>query len=245
LAKSTKNSDVIFYKPQTAMRIRWNTYTDSPVPQEEPAGQNPPDGAMIDYYLNANANEVVTLQIKDDKNNIIRTFRSDDQPYEIPPVNIPLYWIRPQQILSANAGSHRFLWDLHYTPIKSAPNYPIAAVYGNTAPESTSPWVMPGNYTAVLTVNGKTYTQSLKVVMDPRVKTPVADLQLQHDYSMTCYRNSIKATSYKDPKFTAVVADYNRLMQILQSNDMTPTEQAINAINATNVNFANLEKAKK
>ena len=245
LAKSTQKTEVILYKPQTAMRIRWNTYTDSPVPQEEPAGQNPPDGAMIDYYLNANANEVVTLQIKDDKNNIIRTFRSDDKPYEIPPVNIPLYWIRPQQILSATAGSHRFLWDLHYTPIKSAPNYPIAAVYGNTAPEPTSPWVMPGNYTAVLTVNGKIYTQSLKVTMDPRVKTSITDLQLQHDYSMTCYKNSIIAASYKDPKFAAVVADYTRLMQILQSNDMTPTLQAINAINATNVNFENLEKAKK
>ena len=185
------------------------------------------------------------MQIKDDKNNIIRTFRSDDKPYEIPPVNIPLYWIRPQQILSATAGSHRFLWDLHYTPIKSAPNYPIAAVYGNTAPEPTSPWVMPGNYTAVLTVNGKIYTQSLKVTMDPRVKTSITDLQLQHDYSMTCYKNSIIAASYKDPKFAAVVADYTRLMQILQSNDMTPTLQAINAINATNVNFENLEKAKK
>jgi ABC-type multidrug transport system fused ATPase/permease subunit len=44
----------IFYKPQTAMRIRWNNNTDSPVPQEEPAGENPPDGAIIDYYLSEN-----------------------------------------------------------------------------------------------------------------------------------------------------------------------------------------------
>ena len=241
----TKQVGNIFYKPQTAMRIRWNNYTDSPVPQEEPAGQNPPDGAMIDYYLSENAKEVVTLQIKDEKNNVIRTFRSDDKPYEIPAVNIPLYWIRPQQILSAKAGSHRFLWDLHYTPMDTPPSYPIAAVYGNTAPEATSPWVMPGNYTAVLTVNGKSYTQTIKVKMDPRVTTPIADLQVQHDYSMLCYQNCLKAASYKDASYNSIIGEYKRLMHILQGADMTPTEQVMNAVKRTTNNFLEIEKSKK
>ena len=245
LVNKAKQADVTLYRPQTAMRIRWNTYPDSPVPQEEPAGQNPPDGAMIDYYLNGDAKEVVTLQIKDEKNNVIRTFRSDDQPYEIPAVNIPLYWIRPQQLLSSKSGSHRFLWDLHYTPIKTPPAYPIAAVYGNTAPEPTSPWVMPGNYTAVLSVNGKSYSQTFKVTMDPRVTTSVKDLQAQHDYSMICYHNSIKAASYKDPIFQSSINEYKRLMHILQEADMTPTEQIINAINRATANFSNLEKTKQ
>lgn len=245
LVNKAKQVDNVFYKPQTAMRIRWNNYTDSPVPQEEPAGQNPPDGAMIDYYLSENANEVVTLQIKDENNNVIRTFRSDDKPYEIPAVNIPLYWIRPQQILSAKAGSHRFLWDLHYTPMNTPPSYPIAAVYGNTAPEATSPWVMPSNYTAVLTVNGKSYTQRMNVKMDPRVATPVADLQSQHDYSMLCYNNMMKATGYNDPSFNSIVSEYKRLMHILQGADMTPTEQVINAVKRTTNNFLELEKSKK
>ena len=245
LANKAKQVDNILYKPQTAIRIRWNNYTDSPVPQEEPAGQNPPDGAIIDYYLSENANEVVTLQIKDDKNNLIRTFRSDDKPYEIPPVNIPLYWIRPQEILSAKAGSHRFLWDLHYTPMNTPPSYPIAAVYGNTSPEATSPWVMPGNYTAVLTVNGKSYTQRINLKMDPRVTTPVADLQSQHDYSMLCYSNMIKAISYNDPSFNSIVGEYKRLMHILQGSDMTPTEQVINAVKRTTNTFLELEKSKK
>ena len=91
LVNKAKLQGPIFYEPQTAMRIRWNNYTDSPVPQEEPAGQNPPDGAIFDYYLSENAREVVTLQIKDENNNVIRSFRSDDKPYEIPAVNIPLY----------------------------------------------------------------------------------------------------------------------------------------------------------
>ncbi|MEN9382706.1 MAG: hypothetical protein RI940_1589 [Bacteroidota bacterium] len=245
LVNKAKQKENIFYKPQTAMRIRWNNYTDSPVPQEEPAGENPPDGAIIDYYLSENANDVVTLQIKDEKNKVIRTFRSDDKPYEIPAVNIPLYWIRPQQILSAKAGSHRFLWDLHYTPMNTPPSYPIAAVYGNTAPEFTSPWVMPGNYTAVLTVNGKSYTQIIKVKMDPRVTTSIADLQAQHDYSMSCYQNSIKAANYNDPSYNSIVGEYKRLMHILQGADMTPTEQVINAVKRANNNFIEIEKSMK
>ena len=245
LVNKAKQKENIFYKPQTAMRIRWNNNTDSPVPQEEPAGENPPDGAIIDYYLSENANDVVTLQIKDEKNTVIRTFRSDDKPYEIPSVNIPLYWIRPQQILSAKAGSHRFLWDLHYTPMNTPPTYPIAAIYGNTAPEFTSPWVMPGNYTAVLTVNGKSYTQTIKVKMDPRVTTSIADLQAQHDYSMSCYQNSIKAASYNDPSFISIVGEFKRLMHILQGADMTPTEQVIKAVNRVTDNFLEIEKSKK
>jgi hypothetical protein len=168
------------------------------LPQEEPAGQNPPDGAMIDYYLKEPATGEVTLSIKDSKGNTIRTFSSNDQPYSIPPVNIPLYWIRPQQLLSATAGAHRFLWDMHYTPLNTPPAYPISAVYGNTAPEPTAPWVMPGTYTVVLTVNGKAYTQSLTVAMDPRVKTSLKDLQDQHDYSLTCYNDRIKAAAYAE-----------------------------------------------
>ncbi len=83
------------------------------------------------------------------------------------------YWIRPQEILSADKGAHRFLWDMHYMPLNVRAAYPISAVYKNTAPEETSPWVMPGNYKARLTVDGKTYEHSFSIKMDPRVKTSV------------------------------------------------------------------------
>ena len=112
--------------------------------------------------------------------------------YKIPPVDIPLYWIRPQQILSAQKGSHRFLWDMHYTPFDVPPSYPIAAIYKNTAPRETAPWVMPGTYTVKLTVDGKNFIQTFKVRMDPRVKTSLADLQKQHDLSMICYEGQKK-----------------------------------------------------
>jgi hypothetical protein len=79
---------------------------------------------------------------------------------------------------------HRFLWDMHYTPITGVePDYPMAAVYRDTPPAPTSPWVMPGDYRVVLTANGKSYTQPLTVKMDPRVKMSAAELQKQFDLS--------------------------------------------------------------
>ena len=181
------NDNAFLYQPGNAIRVRWSMYTDTPLPQEEPAGQNPPDGAIIDYYIKEKVAGEITLDIVDNKGKTVRHFSSNDKPYAIPPVNIPLYWIRPQQILSADAGSHRFLWDLHYAPLDLPPSYPISAIYNNTTPDPTSPWVMPGNYTTKLTVNGKAYQQPLVVKMDPRVKTSPAGLQIQHDLSLRCY----------------------------------------------------------
>lgn len=178
------------FKPQNAMRIRWNMNTDTPLPQEEPAGKNPPDGAMIDYYLPANYSGTVMLSIKDATGNIIRSYASTDTPYAIPKVNIPKYWIRPQQILSAQPGMHRFLWDVHLAPLPVPPAYPIAAIYSNTAPLTTAPWVMPGKYTVVLQAKGKIMEQQFNVVMDPRVTTATADLLRQYRLANQCYEVS-------------------------------------------------------
>jgi len=183
------NQPVILYTPQTTYRVRWDMYTDTPLPQEEPAGQNPPDGAIINYYLKEKVTGEMSLEIFDTKGKSIRKYSSQDKPYEIPAVNIPRYWIRPQQVLSTEAGSHRFTWDLKYAPLDVPASYPIGATYMNTEPNQTSPWVMPGTYTIKLTADGKIYTQSLTVKMDPRVKTAVADLQKQHDLSLQCYES--------------------------------------------------------
>lgn len=177
----------ILFKPQTALRIRWDMNTDTPLPQEEPAGQNPPDGAIFDYYLAEKASSPVTLEIKDAAGKTVRKYSSDDKPYEIPPVNIPDYWIRPQQLLSAAAGAHRFLWDMHYTPFNEPVSFPMQAIYENTPPSPNSLWVTPGNYTVTLTANGQSITQNFSVKMDPRVKTSAVDLQKQFSLSMGCY----------------------------------------------------------
>lgn len=180
------------FKPATAYRVRWNMNTDTPLPQEEPAGENPPDGAILDYYIPKNVNGEVALEIADANGNLVRRYSSNDTFYKVPPVNIPLYWIRPQQILSPKEGAHRFVWDLHYTPVNTPPSFPIAAIYMNTAPSPTSPWVMPGTYTVKLIVNGKQYREPILVKMDPRVKTSIKYLQLQHDLSLQLYKGRLQ-----------------------------------------------------
>ncbi|HTA81749.1 MAG TPA: glycoside hydrolase [Bacteroidia bacterium] len=177
----------ILYSPEPAYRVRWDMYPDTPMPADEPAGQNPPDGAIIDYYLGSNASAEVTLDITDSAGKVVRHFSSKDTMYKIPDVNIPLYWIRPQQILSADSGSHRFLWDMRYAPLNVPAEYPISAVVGETAPQPSAPWVMPGKYTVTLTTGGKAYSQTLTVKTDPRVKTSTEGLQWQFKLSYTCY----------------------------------------------------------
>jgi photosystem II stability/assembly factor-like uncharacterized protein len=188
MSPQTAAQDAVLYKPEPAIRVRWDMWPDTPLPQDEPAGENPPDGAIIDYYLKEAASGPVTLDILDATGKAFRHFSSSDTLYTVPDVNIPPYWIRPQQILSAQAGPHRMVWDLHYQPINVPAEYPISAVYANTAPTATSPWVMPGVYTVKLTVNGKSFTQALTVRMDPRVKTPLPILQQQHDLALRAYK---------------------------------------------------------
>lgn len=193
LTTTVARASAVLYKPQTALRIRWDMNTDTPLPQEEPGGQNPPDGAVINYYLADKAQGEVTLEILDKNGGIVRKFSSNDKPYPVPEVNIPLYWIRPQQLLSGDAGSHRFLWDLHYAPLNEPASFPMTAIYQNTAPEQTAPWALPGSYIARLTVNGKSYTQPFTVKMDPRVTTSMADLTTQFNLSMICYEGRKQA----------------------------------------------------
>jgi photosystem II stability/assembly factor-like uncharacterized protein len=188
--------DEMLYKPSPSYRVRWNMNTDTPLPPEEPAGQNPPDGAIIDYYLKTSSNEEVMLDISDSTGKLIRHYSSKDKMYKIPEVNIPQYWIRPQQILSADSGSHRFLWDMRYAPVDEAPVYPIAAIYGQTAPDPTAPWVMPGTYTVTLYKSGSRdkgkISQSFVILTDPRVHSTRTALQQQHDLSYSVYQDEVQ-----------------------------------------------------
>jgi photosystem II stability/assembly factor-like uncharacterized protein len=192
---SRNQRENLLFKPQTALRVRVNLNTDTPLPPDEPAGENPPDGAMIDYFLLKDASGPVTIEIKDGKGQSVRKYSSADAPVEANPkrLKIPSYWIRPPQSVSTKAGMHRFLWDMHYTPVPDVePEFPISATYRNTAPEATSPWAAPGDYTVMLTIGGKTFSQPLTVAMDPRVKTSAADLQEQFDLSWQLYQLRLK-----------------------------------------------------
>ncbi|MDE3154829.1 MAG: glycoside hydrolase [Acidobacteriota bacterium] len=169
------------FQPAPAWRIRRDTYTDTPLPPEEPVGQNPPDGAVLDYYLKADATGPVTLEIQDAAGHLVRRFSSTDRPAPTDAeLNVPTYWIRPPQILSARAGMHRFVWDLHGpAPDVLRHEYPISAIPHDTPLEPLGPAVLPGRYTVTLTADAQRWTAPLVVKMDPRVPAGPADLQRQ------------------------------------------------------------------
>jgi photosystem II stability/assembly factor-like uncharacterized protein len=174
------------FAPQTAVRFRWNRNTDTPLPPEVPAGQNPPDGAVIDYLLADGSHGEVKLEIFDAQNHLVRRYSSTDQPKPLDKIAaenpIPMYWVRPQQILSSEAGFHRFVWDLHYAPPDSLNHeFPISAIYRNTPELPLGAMALPGRYVVKLTVKGKSQEQPLTLHMDPRIKTPVTELRAQFE----------------------------------------------------------------
>jgi photosystem II stability/assembly factor-like uncharacterized protein len=219
----------LLFKPQTALRVRANLNTDTPLPPDEPAGKNPPDGAMIDYFLSKDASAPVTIEIKDGKGQSVRKYSSADTPVEANPkrLKIPSYWIRPLQLVSTKAGMHRFLWDMHYTPVPDVePEFPISATYRNTAPAATSPWAAPGDYTVSLTIGGKTFSQPLTVTMDPRVKTSAANLQEQFDLSWQLYQLRLKLAPI-GKKFDDIAEQLTKLKgQAAERSDVTQKLEA-------------------
>ena len=191
LTDQIRTADAYLFAPQRATRVKRNANTDTPLPPEEPAGQNPPDGAIVNYYLKTPSASPVILEIYDAKNQLARRFASDDKPeiFAAKENQIPAYWVRPSRILPNAAGMQRFVWDLHYpNPLGVTRAYPISANYRDTPSEPLGPAVTPGSYTLKLTVNGKTYTQTLNIRMDPRVVTPAAGLQQQFELSWQAWQ---------------------------------------------------------
>jgi photosystem II stability/assembly factor-like uncharacterized protein len=221
------SAEAFLFKPQTAVRVRWNMNTDTPLPPDYAGGENPPDGAVINYYLAAGTRTPVTLEIKDSAGKLVRRYSSADQPEGIDPMlNIPTYWVRPSRALSASAGLHRWLWDLHHAPLPGVEaEYPIAAVAHNTAPQPTAPWVLPGQYTVVLTANGKSYSQPLTVKMDPRVKTPAAGLEQQAKLSQQLYNQLLTLAPA-----TEQAGEVRKQLRELQKSAQGDVLAAVNAL---------------
>jgi len=177
---------VTLFAPQEATRFRWNRNTDTPLPPEVPAGKNPPDGAIIDYYLASASKSPVTLEILDADNHLVRRYSSADKPEPLEKIAaahpIPMYWVRPTQVLSAEAGMHRFVWDVHHAPPEAVQHeYPISAILHDTPRYPLGAFALPGQYTAKLTADGKSLTQPLTIRLDPRIKISDADLHKQFE----------------------------------------------------------------
>jgi photosystem II stability/assembly factor-like uncharacterized protein len=177
------------FAPAPAYRIRRDTNTDTPLPADEPAGQNPADGAIIDYVLPQSATGPVTLEILDAQGKLVRRYSSADQPErsreELQKEMIPPYWLKAWKALPRDSGLHRWVWDLRYPPpVSTVHEYPIAAVPHDTPRYPLGPQVVPGTYRVRLTVNGTSASQPLTVKMDPRLKVSPAGLQKKCDLSI-------------------------------------------------------------
>jgi photosystem II stability/assembly factor-like uncharacterized protein len=192
-AANASSADVHLFTPAPAYRVQRDTYTDTPLPPDEPMAANPPDGAIIDYYLPQSASAPVTLEILDSHGQLIRKFSSADNPdvteAQLKKQLIPLYWLRPFRSLSSEAGMHRWVWDLHYpAPDSQRHEYPISAIPGDTPRYPLGPTALPGSYSARLTANGKTLTAPFTIKMDPRVKTSTAALENKFQLEMRLSR---------------------------------------------------------
>ncbi|HEV8140501.1 MAG TPA: hypothetical protein VGP81_12070 [Pyrinomonadaceae bacterium] len=187
-------ASAILLKPATATRTRWDNHPDTPLPPATAHGENPPDGAIIYYYLDSVPRDI-SLEIRDAKGNVVRRFTDKASPRDPRPKNVPEWWFEPPDALPTNHGLNRFVWNLQWPhpdalafSFRGAPlNYieytlPDHAVFGNTPiNQPPGPFVVPGQYEVVLTVDGKTYRQPLTVTLDPRVHVSQNDLEAQTD----------------------------------------------------------------
>jgi hypothetical protein len=215
--------DAFLYKPSTAIRLNAESFSGTPFPPEEPKAKNPPDGAVLDYYLKSA--EPVTLQITDSKNQIVRQFSTSDQAEAPPrPGAIADYWIVPPALLTARPGMNRFVWDLRYR---------LRAEGEGRRGQARGPQVLPGTYQVRLTVSGKSYTQPLKVVLDPRSTATPLELSKQLDFGLAVTKamEQTAAAMRENPDaaktLRSALAEMSAALSVAESADRTPPAQAV------------------
>jgi photosystem II stability/assembly factor-like uncharacterized protein len=175
---------VHLFEPAAAVRVRADENRDTPWPPSTPLGENPPTGAMIDYWLGTVPRGPVTLTIEDSAGAVVRQFASDDKPADLPADRyFESGWLGTPRMLSAAPGMHRFVWDLRYgRPAALQYEYSIAAVWHEGTPlDPRGPLAVPGQYRAVLAVDGKKYFHPFTVQLDPRVRVAAGGLRQQLD----------------------------------------------------------------
>jgi hypothetical protein len=166
--------EALLFRPAAAYRVHRSTWSDTPIPPDEPLAQNPPAGAIVEYFLPHDARQPLVLEVLDAGGTVVRRFRSDEaaQPgtEELARELIPPYWLKPPQVLPATAGVHRWVWDLHYpAPVSATRGYPISAVPHATPQQPEGPLAIPGNYRVRLTFEGRRIEAPLSLKPDPRV----------------------------------------------------------------------------
>jgi len=217
LSAINSNSAHLF-QPSDTYRVRFNMFSDTPLPPEEPTGQNPPDGAIIDYYLNSKANNI-TLDVLDMQGTKINSFSSNDMEEYLDSIKMqhPTYWKRPFMALSNEKGHQRFVWNLRYKKPRGANRgYAIAAVQYDTENGPVGPFVAPGDYKIRLTVDGKVSERNLKVKLDPRSEMSDEALDLQSELSFQCYNNYEKLQIIRESIDKKLTTKSNKNDEILK-----------------------------
>jgi hypothetical protein len=202
-------------KPAPAIRVRRSTGTDTPIPPDEAFGRNPPDGAVIDYYLPQTAKGALKIEILDSSGTVVRRVSSTDavgfSAEERAKELIPQYWIRQPSALAISQGMHRFVWDLHgMTPRAVRRSFPISAVPQDTPQEPQGPLAAPGLYRVRLEAGGHDVEQSVTVLADPRVTIPAQDYTAQHVLA-TSLAEALDASSAKAQEIKALRAQIKAL----------------------------------
>jgi photosystem II stability/assembly factor-like uncharacterized protein len=182
LQPGLEQQHALLFHPRAAYRLVRSTNTDTPLPPEEPQGENPPDGAILDYWLGEPAQGPVVLEIRTEGGELVRSFSSAASTAgpDLTSIRVAPEWIAPPAALSAAPGAHRFVWDLRYAPPEAfSYSFPIAAVPHRTPAVPQGPRVLPGRYQILLHVNGAVYRTVLEVRADPRRPTASQILRRQ------------------------------------------------------------------
>lgn len=156
--EAVATSDAHLFRPADAIDVIAGGDNGTPTQKDEPQAENPPSGAIIEYYLKAASSSPLTIEILDATGNAIRRYSSEDRPAQADPATATvsaLWQVAPEQ-LSTAPGLHRWVWDLRPTP---------AAGRGG---RGGGPPVATGTYTVKLTANGRSFTQPVRVKPDPR-----------------------------------------------------------------------------
>jgi photosystem II stability/assembly factor-like uncharacterized protein len=187
------SANAYLLKPANAVRTRYDNDQETPLPPEEPTAKNPPDGAIIDYYLKSIPANPLSLEIHDAHGKVVRRFNSLTPAVDSTPKNVPDYWFGPPTHLPKDAGLNRFVWDLRYDPPQALNfgyygslldyvEYTISdhALPADTPREQTlGPLAVPGQYEVIFIGNGTVMKQPLTITLDPRVHVSQADLEAQ------------------------------------------------------------------
>jgi photosystem II stability/assembly factor-like uncharacterized protein len=230
--------------PRPAVRTRWDMNQDTPLPPETPVGKNPPDGAILNYYLKSAPSGDVKLSIYDSKNNLVQQYPSMADTVDNTPANVPSYWFETPVSMPRNPGINRFTWNLRYAAPKTLRygyfgehldyiEYTLAdhAIPGDTPRQQPfGPLVVPGTYSLVLKVDGQSYTQPLTVTLDPRVHVPQADLvqQLETEKNISAAMSATYDAYDQVTSLRSAIADRSRLVG--SGPDLKTTADALKAL---------------